>query len=81
VVLSGIKNQILDYGFNYWILDFLRSDSQVTLQVLLNNPDELNAMFEVVYSYPPREKSQNQLVYVLKIREDWYEQEMAIRGK
>lgn len=81
VVLKGITNLILDFEFDYWILDFLRTDSRITIQVLQNNPEAFNAMFEIVYVYPPPAQNQNPLAYVLKVKEDWYELEKEKRGK
>jgi len=76
-VLKDIKDMLIKYDFDYWILDNTRGDSQIVINVLAQNPDEFNKMFRIVYAYPPQ---QNALAYVLEVNREWVAQEKA-KGK
>ena len=76
-VLKDIKDKLVTFGFDYWILDNTRGDSQIVINVLARNPDEMNKMFKIVYLYPPQ---QNALAYVLEVNKEWVAQEKA-KGK
>lgn len=74
-VLNGIKDMLIKYGFDYWILDNTRGDSQIVINVLAQNPDEFNKMFKIMYGYPQQE---NVLAYVLEVNKEWVAQEKTI---
>ena len=70
-VLTNLQELIAKYEIDYWILDMTRSDSQVTIIVLQQNPENFQNMFEIVYAYP---QPPNSRAFVLKVKKEWFRQ-------
>ena len=68
-VLSNMKALIIQYDIDYWILDMTRTDSQVSIMVLQQNPEVFNSMFQIVFAYPAQPDSR---AFVLKVKKEWF---------
>jgi hypothetical protein len=70
-VLSNMKDLIIQYDIDYWILDMTRTDSQVSIMVLQQNPGVFNSMFQIAFAYPEQPDSR---AFVLKVKKEWFKQ-------